>query len=426
MIDICDKSQCCGCEACVQRCPKHCIALVEDAEGFLYPKVDASVCVDCGLCEKVCPIINQSDERQPQVVYAAINPDSDVRQSSSSGGIFSALADAVLSQGGVVFGVCWDKEWRLIFDYAETQEDLSRFRGSKYLQAHVGDAYVKAEQFLKLGRQVLFTGTSCQIAALKLYLKRDYDNLLAVDVICHGAPSLGVFRAYLSEEIAQVADRQKKNSVSLSSKSYIAERNKLDIAGWSIEDIQFRDKRLGWKKFSFTLRLAEASAEGDKNTVSLSCPLNENVFMRGFLRNFYLRPSCYSCPAKSGKSGSDITLGDFWGINQLKPEIDDDRGVSAVMVNTARGASWLGGLSLEQCSMLYDDVCLYNPALVHSVACPPQRVKFFERYGKESFFALVNDLCRISLARRVINKVKAILSRVKRVFKRLLFVGKKL
>ena len=426
MIDIRDKSQCCGCEACVQRCPKRCISLVEDVEGFLYPKVDTSLCIDCGLCEKVCPIINQSIEREPQAVFAAINPDDNIRKSSSSGGIFSALANAVLSQGGVVFGVCWSADWRLIFDYAETQEDLSRFRGSKYLQAHVGDAYVKAEQFLKLGRQVLFTGTSCQIAALKLYLKRDYDNLLAVDVICHGAPSLGVFRAYLSEEIAQVADRQKKNSVSLSSKSYIAERNKLDIAGWSIEDIQFRDKRLGWKKFSFTLRLAEASAEGDKNTVSLSCPLNENVFMRGFLRNFYLRPSCYSCPAKSGKSGSDITLGDFWGINQLKPEIDDDRGVSAVMVNTARGASWLGGLSLEQCSMLYDDVCLYNPALVHSVACPPQRVKFFERYGKESFFALVNDLCRISLARRVINKVKAILSRVKRVFKRLLFVGKKL
>lgn len=425
MIDICDKSQCCGCEACVQRCPKRCIALVEDAEGFLYPKVDASVCVDCGLCEKVCPVINQSDERQPQAVYASINPDSDVRQSSSSGGIFSALADAVLRQGGVVFGVCWDKDWQLIFDYAETQVDLSRFRGSKYLQAHIGDAYIKAEQFLKSGRQVLFTGTSCQIAALKLYLKKDYDNLLTVDVICHGAPSPGVFRAYLSEEIAQVADRQQKNSVSLPSKPYIAERNVLNTAGWHIEDIQFRDKRLGWQKFSFTLRLAEASAEGDKNTVSLSSPLNENIFMRGFLRDFYLRPSCYSCPAKSGKSGSDITLGDFWGINQLKPEIDDDRGVSAVMVNTVQGASWLDGLSLEQYSMSYADVCRYNPALVRSVTCPPQRVKFFERYGKESLFSLVSDLCRISLARRVINKVKGILSRVKRVFKRLLLTDSK-
>ena len=400
MIDIRDKSQCCGCEACVQRCPKQCISLVEDAEGFLYPKVDTSACVDCGLCEKVCLVINQSVEREPQAVFAAINPEENTRQSSSSGGIFSALADVVLSQGGVVFGVCWSADWQLIFDYAETQEDLFRFRGSKYLQAHVGDAYVKAEQFLKLGRQVLFTGTACQIAGLKKYLRRDYDNLLAVDVICHGAPSPGVFRSYLSEEIAQVADRQQKNTVSLSSKIYIAERNVLNTAGWRIEDIQFRDKRLGWKKYSFTLRLAEATAEGDENTVSLSYLLNENIFMRGFLRDFYLRPSCYSCPAKSGKSGSDITLGDFWGINQLKPEIDDDRGVSAVMVNSAQGASWYNSLSLDQYPMLYADVC------------PLQRVKFFALIGKQPFMSLVDDLCRISFSRRVLNKIQSILRRI--------------
>ena len=415
MIDIRDKSQCCGCEACVQRCPKHCIALVEDAEGFLYPKVDASVCVDCGLCEKVCPVINQSAERQPQAVYAAINPDSDVRQSSSSGGIFSVLADVVLSQGGVVFGVCWDKDWRLIFDYAETQADLFRFRGSKYLQAHVGDAYIRAEQFLKSGRQVLFTGTPCQIVALKRYLKRDYDNLLAVDVICHGAPSPGVFRSYLSEEIVRVADRQQKNTVSLLSKPHIAERNMLDTAGWRIEDIQFRDKRLGWKKYSFTFRLAEVSAEGEGNSVSLSYPLNENIFMRGFLRDFYLRPSCYSCPAKSGKSGSDITLGDFWGINELKPEIDDDRGVSAITINSDKGALWFDKLSSQRYVMSYDDLCRYNPALVRSVASPPQRTKFFKRYGKVSFFSLVENLCRKMDKVSYYDKIKWNLRRVYRL-----------
>ena len=402
MIDIRDKSQCCGCEACVQRCPKQCISLVEDSEGFLYPQVDKNVCVDCGLCEKVCPVVNQSDERQPQAVYASINPDFDVRQSSSSGGIFSALADAVLSQGGVVFGVCWDKEWRLVFDYAETRDDLYRFRGSKYLQAHVGDAYIKAEQFLKSGRQVLFTGTACQIAGLKKYLRRDYDNLLAVDVICHGAPSPQVWKKYLDEQLRFIEQNRGSR--------------------YQIESINFRDKTVGWKNYNFFIGLKGADGKVEYFTQ----PSSQNIFMRGFLRDFYLRPSCYSCPAKSGKSGSDITLGDFWGINQLKPEIDDDRGISAVMVNTLRGASWIGSLSLEQYSMSYDDVCRYNSALVRSVAYPSQRVKFFERYSKESFFALVNDLCRISLTRRVVNKVKAILSRVKRVFKRLLFIGKKL
>ena len=394
MIDIRDKSQCCGCEACVQRCPKQCISLVEDSEGFLYPQVDKNVCVDCGLCEKVCPVINQSDERQPQAVYAAINPNSDVRQSSSSGGIFSALADAILSQGGVVFGVCWDKDWHLIFDYAETRDDLSRFRGSKYLQAYVGDAYIKAEQFLKSGRQVLFTGTACQIAGLKKYLRRDYDNLLAVDVICHGAPSSQVWKKYLDEQLRLI--EQNRGS-------------KYQIAA-----VNFRDKSVGWKNYNFSIGLKRIDGEVEYFTQ----PSSQNIFMRGFLRDFYLRPSCYSCPAKSGKSGSDITLGDFWGINQLKSEIDDDQGISAVMVNTPRGALWLDRLSLEQCSMSYDDVCRYNPALVRSVAYPSQRVKFFERYGKESFFTLVNDLCRISLVRRVVNKIKGILRRIyKMVFR---------
>ena len=293
-----------------------------------------------------------------------------------------------MSQGGVVFGVCWDKDWRLIFDYAETRDDLSRFRGSKYLQAHVGDAYIKAEKFLKLGRQVLFTGTACQIAGLKKYLRRDYDNLLAVDVICHGAPSPQVWKKYLDEQLRFI--EQERGS------------------RYQIESINFRDKTVGWKNYNFSIGLKVADGKVEYFTQ----PSSHNIFMRGFLRDFYLRPSCYSCPAKSGKGGSDITLGDFWGINQLKPEIDDDRGISAVMVNTPRGASCLGSLSLEQCSMSYDDVCRYNLALVRSVACPPQRIKFFERYGKESFFALVSDLCRISLARRVVNKIKGILRRI--------------
>ena len=401
MIDIKNKSQCCGCEACVQRCPKRCISLVEDVEGFLYPKVDTDVCVDCGLCEKVCPVINQSAERKPQAVYAAINLDADVRQQSSSGGVFSMLADAVLSQGGVVFGVCWNDDWQLVFDYTESKDDLARFRGSKYLQAHVGDAYIKAEQFLKSGRQVLFIGTACQIAGLKKYLCRDYDNLLAVDVICHGAPSPKVWKSYLKEQ-KDIVEQERGVS-------------------YKIASVNFRDKSVGWKNYNFSIGLKGVDGEVEYFTQ----PSSQNIFMRGFLRDFYLRPSCYSCPAKSGKSGSDITLGDFWGINVLKPEIDDDRGVSAVMVNTARGASWLGGLSFEQYPMSYTDVCRYNSALVRSVVCPPQRAKFFERYGKEPFSLLVNDLCRITFARRVINKVKSVLSRVKRVFKRLLFIGNK-
>jgi hypothetical protein len=189
----------------------------------------------------------------------------------------------------------------------------------------------------------------------------------------------------------------------------------LNTAGWRIEDIQFRDKRLGWKKYSFTLRLAEASAEGDGNTVSLSYPLDENIFMKGFLHDFYLRPSCYSCPAKSGRSGSDITLGDFWGINELKPEIDDDRGVSAVTINSDKGALWFDKLSSQRYVMSYDDLCRYNSAFVRSVASPPQRAKFFKRYGKVSFFVLVENLCRKMDKVSYYDKIKWNLRRVYRL-----------
>lgn len=391
MIDIKDKSQCCGCEACVQRCPKQCILLVEDKEGFLYPQVDKNVCVDCGLCEKVCPVINQYAERQPQVVYAAINPDSEVRQISSSGGIFSALADAVLSQGGVVFGVCWDRDWRLIFDYAETKADLSRFQGSKYLQAHVGDAYIRAEQFLKIGRQVLFTGTLCQIAALRRYLQRDYDNLLMVDVICHGAPSPQVWKKYLDEQLRLI--EQNRGSK------------------YQITAVNFRDKSVGWKNYNFSIGLKRADGEVEYFTQ----PSSQNIFMRGFLRDFYLRPSCYSCRAKSGRSGSDITLGDFWGINELNPEIDDDRGASAVTINSDKGALWFDKLSLQRYVMSYDDLCRYNPAFVRSVAFPPQRAKFFKRYGKKSFFVLVENLCRKMDKVSYYDKIKWNLRRVYRL-----------
>ncbi len=388
MIDIKDKSQCCGCEACVQRCPKQCISLIDNAEGFLYPRVDASVCVDCGLCEKVCPVLNQSSERQPQSVFAAINPDVDTRLKSSSGGIFSALAHAVLNQGGVVFGVCWDKDWRLVFDCAESESDLARFRGSKYLQAHVGDAYVRAEQFLKSGRQVLFTGTACQIAGLKKYLRRDYDNLLSVDVICHGVPSPKVWKSYLDEQKTKIEQER-------------GER-------YEICAINFRDKSNSWKNYNFSLELKSADGKLD----SFVQPSVQNIFVRGFLRDIYLRPSCYSCPAKSGKSGADITLGDFWGINLLKPEIDDDRGVSAICINTDRGALWFNSLSLEQYSMTYADVCRYNSALVYSVACTPQRAKFFALYGQQPFMSLVDDLTRIPFSRRITNRIKGILYRI--------------
>ena len=216
MITITDKSKCCGCNACVQACPKQCIEMHEDDEGFLYPRVDTTRCIDCGKCEKVCPVINQAEPHRPIKVYAAINPDEEIRRQSSSGGIFTLLAEQTIKEGGVVFGARFDESWQVTHDYTESIEGLASLRGSKYVQSCIGDTFLKAEAFLKQGRKVLFTGTPCQISGLKKYLHKEYENLLTVDFVCHGVPSPLIWQKYLSETLENFRAKRGagKNSVS--------------------------------------------------------------------------------------------------------------------------------------------------------------------------------------------------------------------
>ena len=392
MIEIKEKKNCCGCNACVQVCPKQCISMKEDREGFLYPEVNKDICVDCHLCEKVCPVLNQGKERKPLKVYAAKNENEEIRRQSSSGGIFTLLAEHVIDEGGVVFGARFNENWEVVHSYMETKEGLAAFRGSKYVQSRIGDNYRKTESFLKSGRKVLFSGTPCQIAGLKLYLRKEYKNLLTVDFICHGVPSPGVWREYLKEEIARQCDG--KNSVL----SHPIEKEKVKI-----KSISFRDKKLGWKKYSFALTLSVPDGHGAENTVLLSEPLNKNLFLRGFLADLYLRPSCYACPAKCLKSGSDVTIGDFWGIGKVLPEMDDDKGVSVVMVN--RNIE-LPDIDLQEIN--YEEIVRYNPSVERSVRESEKRKIFFLQKSV-SMKEKVVTLTRVSLLVRVKRKMKSVL-----------------
>jgi coenzyme F420-reducing hydrogenase beta subunit len=171
----------------------------EDMEGFLYPGVNEECCCDCGLCNKVCPIINPLGTRKPLYVYAAKSRDEEIRRQSSSGGIFTLLAERILDENGVVFGARFDGNWEVMHDYVETKEGLGFFRGSKYVQSRIGESYLQAQEFLEKGRKVLFSGTPCQISGLKLFLGKEYDNLLTIDFVCHGVPSPKVWRMYLSQ-----------------------------------------------------------------------------------------------------------------------------------------------------------------------------------------------------------------------------------
>lgn len=404
MIEIKDRSSCCGCEACVQCCPKQCISLSEDSEGFLYPQVDKAVCIDCGLCEKVCPIIHQGDPSEPLSCYIAINPNEDIRLKSSSGGIFTLLAEATIREGGVVFGARFDEEWNVVHAWTDTIEGLAPFRGSKYVQSRIGDTYCEAKEFLKQGRKVLFSGTPCQIAGLKRFLRKEYENLLTVDFICHGIPSPGVWRRYLQETCEQLrAPRgEGRNSVPSSI-------DELPV----ITGISFRDKSNGWKKYGFYLRYAASELVLNKVPKSvireekeIIQPYTENTYMRGFLSDIYLRPSCYACPAKSGKSGSDITIADAWGMDNFAQEHDDDKGACYVLENTSKGTDYMSILSFDQEVVDVDAIKHYNSAYILSVKPSANRAKFFKEYTNKRIRKTINDVVHLLLSPTYLDKLK--------------------
>ncbi len=396
MINIQDKQSCCGCNACVQRCPKQCIVMQEDSEGFLYPKVDESLCIDCGLCEKLCPMLNCNVAQEPQQVLAVKNLDEEERMKSSSGGVFIALAKQTLANGGVVFGAVFDENWEVRHTYAETVESVYSMMGSKYMQSRIEDSFRDAERFLKQGREVLFTGSPCQIAGLRRFLRKEYAHLLAVDFICHGVPSPGVWRKYLKEEIQDLSARRAaagKNTVLSSSLNTMP----------AVSGIEFRDKTLhGWKKYSFVVR-QKSAFEADSNTVLLSYIHRDNPYMKGFLSDIYLRPSCYDCRHKGGRSHSDLTIADFWGIGHLMPEFDDDKGVGEVLLNTDKGTAVFRTLENMECAeFAIEAVRTYNPAYHSSPSVHPKREKFYNRLAKgESVCSIVHSLTKLPFSLQI-------------------------
>lgn len=397
MIIINEKDKCCGCAACLQRCPKNCISLVNDNEGFLYPVVDKESCIDCGLCEKVCPIINEGTPRDPIKVFAAINTNEEIRMKSSSGGIFTLLAEQVIKEGGVVFGARFDEQWQVQLDYTETIEGIAAFRGSKYVQARTGSTYRQAESFLKQGRKVMFTGTPCQIAGLKKFLRKEYENLLTVDFVCHGVPSPLVWSKYLKERLASLGE---KNSVLFSSKFKDVSKRTI-----SLEDISFRNKNLGWKKFSFVLygKTRRGDSRRRENTVLFSCMHYKDTYMRAFLNNLILRPSCHNCKCKEGKSNADLTIADFWGIDNYNPNMDDDKGTSLILIYTFNGKKCFFKLNLLKTEECIENARKYNPGLESICKPHPNRILFFKEIKrKNSVKKMIDNMLKPSLVRKCI------------------------
>lgn len=368
MIKIAEKQNCCGCNACGDICPKLAISFPVDKEGFWYPEVDMHKCIDCGLCEKICPCLNEKEKLKPIAVYAAVNTDEKTRMNSSSGGIFWALVNKTINEGGLVFGAGFDKEWMVCHSSADTIEDAKKFQGSKYVQSRVTGCYKQVKEALINGRKVLFSGTACQIAALKNYLRKDYENLQTIDVVCHGVPSPGIWKDYITTQ-------------------YYSK---------TIQNIEFRDKRGGWRNYGFSVLFTDGTVFKESH--------NKNLYMQGFLHDLYLRPSCHSCKFKAGRCGSDVTLGDFWGIEKVAPEMDDNLGVSIVLINSMKGKELFSDLPFITKEVDFDVAIKGNPCILSASSEKKWRSEFMDRYkNKEGLNAIsiLIDTMRPSFIERI-------------------------
>lgn len=361
MIHITEKNKCCGCHACYNSCPKQCITMKVDEEGFLYPSVNQENCIECGLCERVCPMLDEEIRPIPIEAYAAQSKDDEMLFNSSSGGIFSELALKTIDKGGVVFGAGFSTDYKEVYHISiDNSTELAKLRTSKYVQSKIGESYQEVKKLLEAGIDVLFSGVPCQILGLKKYIGKEYENLTCIDVICHGVPSTELWKRYLLNL----------------EQTYQGE----------ISDVNFRHKKYGWKDFG-----VNKSSDG----VEIFVSKNTDPYMQMFLRNYSLRPSCYSCQAKVNGSDADITLGDFWGIDNVVPDMDDGRGTSAVLINTIKGQQLFKEVSnsIKTSKVSYDDVRKYNSPIYKSVVKPLERDAFFVDMNELTFDELAAKYC---------------------------------
>ena len=375
--------ECTGCYACYNVCPQNAITMDEDNYGFQYPTINKEKCINCGLCEKICPVLHKEKVNNQPKAYACINKNENIRKQSSSGGIFTLLAEKILDLGGVVFGAQFDEDFNVIHSYVENKEDLYKFRGSKYVQSQIGASFKKVRQFLNEGRCVLFTGTPCQIEGLYSYLSKEYEKLYTQDIICHGIPSPKVWRKY----IKSIEDAKK----------------------YKLTNANLRNKTTGWLTYSFKYQL-----ENKKTYTEYSF---ENKYMQLFLKSIILRESCYNCHFKSKNRKSDITLADFWGIQNVVPKMFDNKGTSLVIVNSQKGNELFNKIKqdIKYIENDFEESIKYNPSMTKSTERPKSREEFFEKLENEDLETLAEKyVVKENTIKRNIIILKNIVYKLKR------------
>lgn len=383
MITITDKANCTGCSACYAICPKHCITMCPDAEGYLYPSVDINLCIDCGACENVCPINKNIPTGERKIIaFAVQNRNEVIRKESASGGAFSAFATTVLKKDGIIFGGCFDKNFNVYHDSVHTQDDLKKLRCSKYVQSDMRDTFSDVKAFLKQGRPVLFSGTPCQVCGLKSYLKKNYDNLITIDLICHGVPSPGLWNKYLK----WISDKEKSK----------------------ITYVSFRDKYFGYAGSTMAIGFENGKTKYQSQSIQF--------FKYTFFQNLNNRPSCFNCKFKTINRNADITLYDCWHINKFNKDMDDDCGTTMTLLHTEKGEN----LFNETQPLIYYCKANVDKAIeldgIMATQCPPknpQREQFFDDVNSMQYEQLIRKYFPLSPKRYLVQLTKPFLYKIK-------------
>ncbi len=384
MINITDKTLCCGCTACMNICPKHCIEMLPDEEGFLYPKVRESECIGCNACDKVCPVLNhRTIEGKSPDSYALRSKDKDNLMKSTSGGFTLPLAEYVFSKGGKIWGAVFDKKFRVHHVcFGADGEDFRRTRGSKYVQSDLGNCFSEIKKDLKGGKIVCFIGTTCQVYGLHHFLGKEYDNLITVDLVCHGTPSPKLWQKYL--------DHQKNKYKS------------------EIRRINFRNKTYGYHCGTMLIEFEN----GKKYTGSARV----DYMLKSFFREISSRPSCYECHFKDLNRVSDFTIFDCWHITDLVPGVkDDDKGYTNLFVHSEKGRKVLDEISGRydiyptdtEKAIDLDGIMVRGRAKKH-----PRRDEFFSDIDDHDLTAHIQKYLPISKMDHIVEAGKTIINKM--------------
>ena len=397
-----DKLNCCACGACMNICPQDAIQMVEDDYSFLYPQINFEKCVDCGLCEKVCTFQHREESSDAIIVYAAAQKDSEKIRQSASGGIFAAIAEAVLNEKGMVYGaemIAENNNLCVEHKGINHLENLHELLGSKYVQSNINFIYKEIKEKLQDEQFVLFSGTPCQVAGLKGYLQKDHDNLLTIDLVCHGVPSLKMFQDY----IAVVQNKIKRR----------------------ITNFKFRDKTQGWG-LAAKLVFNNQNKETEESIISSQ----DSSYYSLFLKSEIYRDSCYSCKYASRNRPGDITIGDYWGIEARHPEylkingghLDEKLGISCVLANTKKGQKQIDKCrdSLYLYPSTFEKVSEENQQLKSPSKKGKQRSKILTLYREKGYGAVEKNFNRLRIMKGGIDKVvpSKIKSKIKKELKR--------